>query len=110
MKCQTCKYMEKGFLQMPNECGWFSEPYIHVVSHYTGDWLEGDSYKGDSPEWCPLKGRGRIESMLMRAPILWRLFREEIKFSKRTKEDNAKWEEKKRENDELKKLLKKIIK
>ncbi|GAH11591.1 unnamed protein product, partial [marine sediment metagenome] len=52
MNCKKCRYMNPGFLSMPNECGHpiLSEPYIWVVK----------TYNKNPPEWCPLKSKNKI--------------------------------------------------
>lgn len=41
--CKNCPHFSQGFMSEPNECGWYNEPYEHIVS--------GDNI----PDWCPIK-------------------------------------------------------
>jgi len=40
--CGECSHFSPGFMAEPNECGWFKEPYEHLI-------------KGKGiPHWCPI--------------------------------------------------------
>jgi len=39
--CRDCSCFSQGFMSEPNECGWYNEPYKHLV--------DGEGI----PDWCP---------------------------------------------------------